>query len=78
MQFMVMGPLLLFVTVHLVLPSEESELESSAGTSPGFCTSSSLFPVNVWWMSLSWLTCWCSIGSLYTLFKSKADAESQL
>jgi hypothetical protein len=43
----VMGPLLLFVTVRLALPSEESELESSAGTSPVSLTSWSLFPVNM-------------------------------
>jgi hypothetical protein len=75
---MVMGPLLLFVTWCWALSaSEESELESSAGTSSGSCTSSSSFPVNLSWMSLPWLTCWCSIGSLYTLSKSKPGAESQ-
>jgi hypothetical protein len=45
---MVTGPLLLFVTQRLALAaSEESELESLGGTSPGSCTSSSLFLVNV-------------------------------
>jgi hypothetical protein len=78
LHFMVMGPLLLFVTRRSALPaSEESELELSGGTSPGSCTLSSLFLVNVWRMSLPWLTCWHSIGSLYTLSKSKPGAESQ-
>jgi hypothetical protein len=75
---MVTGPLLLFVTRRLALPaSEELELESSGETSPGSCTSSSLFLVNVWWMSWPWLTCWRSIGGLYTLSKSKPGTESQ-
>jgi hypothetical protein len=33
---------------------------------------SSLFLVNMWWMSLPWLTCWCSLGGLYTLSNFKA------
>jgi hypothetical protein len=36
-----------------------------------------IFSSWLWQMSLPWLTCWRSIGSLYTLSKSKPGAESQ-
>ncbi len=49
LQFMVTGPLLWFVTWHLALSaSEESELESSAGTSSGSCTSSHHTSLALW------------------------------